>query len=375
MSTTEPASPAMHTTPLQDQHIELGAKMVEFGGWSMPVQYGSILDEVRRVRATGGLFDLCHMGRVNISGPDTLRFCDALFTNFVARIPGGAIRYALLCHEDGSPIDDVLIYRGEDDVFVVVNASNCAADLAWLEEHAAGYDVTIVDQTASLAMIALQGQISEVVLQGITEGLDLSTVGYYRYAFGSVLGVDDVRVSRTGYTGEDGFEVYCPAEGAADLWRALLAAGENHGLAPIGLGARDTLRLEAGMPLYGHEIDADHNPVEAGLGFGISFKEEKGDWIGREALARVRDNPARRLVGIRTDGRRVPRQGYSLWHGEKQVGHVTSGAVSPTVGANIGAAYLDLGEDQVGGTVEMDIRGRRQECVICDLPFFSRTRK
>ncbi len=375
MPATQASPPAMQQTPLHAQHLALGAKLVEFGGWQMPVQYGPILDEVRRVRTSGGLFDLCHMGRVKISGPDTLAFCDRLFTNYVARIPVGAIRYALLCREDGNPLDDVLVYRGEDEVFVVVNAANCATDLAWLREHATDFEIEITDQTAEQAMLALQGQISQAVLQELTPDLDLATIGYYRFAHGTVLGVDDVRISRTGYTGEDGFEVYFPQAGAVDLWRALLAHGQSHGLAPIGLGARDTLRLEAGMPLYGRELDCEHNPIEAGLAFGVSFEEEKGDWIGRAALEHVRDNPTRRLVGIQTSGKRAPRQGYALLRDNQRVGVVTSGAISPTVEANIGMAYLDLGHDQAGTTVELDIRGRRQECTVCELPFYSRARK
>ncbi|MDP6518800.1 MAG: glycine cleavage system aminomethyltransferase GcvT, partial [Planctomycetota bacterium] len=373
-ASTASRATTMQTSPLHAEHLALGAKLVEFGGWQMPVQYGPILEEVRCVRERGGLFDLCHMGRLRISGGDTLAFCDRLFTNFVARIPEGAIRYALLCREDGNPIDDVLVYRDGDEIFVVVNAANCAADLAWLREHAGGFAVEITDQSAELAMVALQGQISEAVLQELTTDLDLSTVGYYRFARGTVLGVPEVLISRTGYTGEDGFEVYYPTEGAVELWRALLAAGEALGLAPIGLGARDTLRLEAGMPLYGHEIDGEHNPIEAGLSFGISFKDEKGAWIGRAALAQARDNLKRRLVGIQTAGKRAPRQGYPLMRGDEQVGLVTSGAISPTVNANIGMAYLNLGQDQAGTTVELDIRGRRQECTVCELPFYSRKR-
>jgi aminomethyltransferase len=365
----------MQHTPLHDAHARLGAKLIEFGGWHMPVQYGPILDEVRCVRERSGLFDLSHMGRFRITGPDAVAFVDRVATSFCAKIPLQAIRYGLLCREDGSPIDDVLVYRDEGEVFIVVNASNTQADLDWLRRHAAEFDITIEDQTRELAMLALQGPASQTVLQKLVEGKDLAEIGYYKFSYGQVCEIEGVRISRTGYTGEDGFEVYIPADEAERVWNALLVAGESEGLAPIGLGARDTLRLEAGMSLYGHEIDEDHNPIEAGLNFAISFKEEKGDWIGREALAAIKAHPSRKLVGITTDGKRVPRQGYKLFREGREVGHICSGAVSPTLGKNIGSAYLPLDLAQVGETVDMDIRGKLQTCTVVDMPFYSRTRK
>lgn len=363
-------------TRLHDVHVAAGAKMVPFGGWSMPVQYASILDEVKQVRERTGLFDLGHMGRIDVTGADAVPYLEGLVTTFVAKIPVSGIRYGLLCREDGGPIDDLLLYKTDDEnVFVVANASNKDAVLAWLHDHAAGKDVTITDRTDELAMLALQGQGSQDALQPLVEGLDLGTIGYYKFAFGTVCGIENVRISRTGYTGEDGFELYFPNDEAERVWNALLESAGTPALAPIGLGARDTLRLEAGMPLYGHEIDAEHNPVEAGLNFAVSFKEEKGDWIGREALAAVKANPTRKLVGIETDGKRVPREGYALFDGDTEVGRVCSGAVSPTVGANIGTAYLPVELAEAGRTVDMDIRGKRQSCVVRDLPFYSRTRK
>ncbi|MEE8148754.1 MAG: glycine cleavage system aminomethyltransferase GcvT [Longimicrobiales bacterium] len=364
----------MRETPLHDVHRALGANLVEFGGWHMPVQYGPILDEVRLVREHVGLFDLSHMGRLRITGPDAVAFVDRVATCFCAKIPIGAIRYGLLCREDGNPIDDLLVYRGEHEVFLVVNASNSSRDLAWLQEHAAGFEVEIEDQTNELAMLALQGSGSEAALGPLLEGLDLSSIGYYRFGAGTLCGIPDVRVSRTGYTGEDGFEIYFPAAETERVWTALLEAGEPVKLAPIGLGARDTLRLEAGMALFGHEIDESHNPIEAGLSFGVSFHEDKGDWIGREALAQIKANPTRALVGITTDGKRVPRQGYALWSGDEKVGEICSGAVSPTIGKNIGTGYLPVSLAKAGVTVDMELRGKRQPCIVVDLPFYSRTR-
>lgn len=363
-------------TRLHDVHVAAGARMVPFGGWSMPVQYASILEEAKRVRTRTGLFDLGHMGRIDVTGPDAVPFLDRLVTNFVAKIPEGAIRYGLMCVEDGGPLDDLLVYKtGATDVFVVANASNKDTVLAWMRDHVGSSDVTITDRSDELAMLALQGPASQAALQPLVEDLDLGEVGYYKFRFATVAGIPDVRVSRTGYTGEDGFELYFPQDEAERVWHALLEAGAPEGIAPIGLGARDTLRLEAGMPLYGHEIDRDHNPIEAGLNFGVSFKEEKGDWIGRDALAAIKDAPRRKLVGITTDGKRVPREGYALFHGDDEVGRVCSGAVSPTLDTNIGTAYLPVALAEAGTTVQMDIRGKRQECVVCDLPFYSRKAK
>jgi len=364
----------MKETPLFDTHVACGAKMVDFAGWRMPVQYGSILDEVRRVRERCGLFDLCHMGRLSLRGGDALALAERLVTCFVGRIPEGAIRYGLLCREDGAPLDDVLVYREPDGIWLVVNAANCRTDLDWIRGHAGSSDVEVLDQTGELAMVALQGRRSQEVLQELVD-VDLAQLGYYRFTFGRLLDLEGVRISRTGYTGEDGFEVYFPVHAAHAVWQGLLEAGSDAGLAPIGLGARDTLRLEAGMPLYGHEIDLEHNPIEAGLHFGVSFHEEKGEWIGREALERIRAAPRRKLVGITTDGPRVPRQGYGIFHGGREVGQVCSGAVSPTLGKNIGSIYLPLELARAGERVEMDVRGKRQACSVVDLPFYSRTRK
>ena len=365
----------MKRTTLHDTHQALGAKLIEFGGYSMPVQYGPILDEVRCVRTAAGLFDLGHMGRVLITGPDAVAFVDRVATNHCARIPVGSIRYSLLCNEDGFPLDDVLLYRQEDAVYIVVNAANTATDLAWMRKHAEGFQVEIDDQTEATAMLALQGQRSAEILSQLITGYDLSRLGYYKFTFATVCDLPDVRISRTGYTGEDGFEVYFPADEAPRVWRALSEVGEPLGLKPIGLGARDVLRLEAGMPLYGHELDLEHQPLEAGLSFGVSFREEKGEWIGRAALERAKAAPTRRLVGLTTPGPRVPRQGTPVYDGDRQVGAVCSGAPSPTLETNIASAYVALGHDDAGRALELDFRGKRQACTLQDLPFYSRTRK
>jgi aminomethyltransferase len=349
--------------------------MVEFGGWNMPVQYGPILEEAALVRSKAGLFDLSHMGRVSVRGRDRVAFLDRIATNFVAKIPSGAIRYALFCRADGNPIDDLLVYPGADEVYLVVNASNTATDLAWMREHARGFQVEIQDETDATAMIAVQGPLAREVLAPLADGIDVQGLGYYKFAFGTLCGIERVRVSRTGYTGELGFEVYLPRAEAARVWNALLESGARHGLKPCGLGARDTLRLEAGMPLYGHEIDARHNPIEAGLGFGVSFAPEKGDWIGRAALAAVQAAPRRRLVGLTTPGPRVPRQGHELVIGGERQGYVVSGSVSPALGLNIATAYVPVGLGEPGAPLEIDFKGKLQPAQFHPLPFFSRTRK
>lgn len=366
----------MRETPLHDVHVAAGAKMVEFGGWHMPVQYGPILEEVRRVREKAGLFDLSHMGRLTLAGRDAVALADRLISCWVARIKQGSIRYGCLCRADGMPLDDLLVYRdGESEISLVVNAANADRDRAWIQEHVAGSAAELTDHTVATAMLAVQGPASPAALQPCVEGLDVEALGYYKFDFGTVCGIPDVRVSRTGYTGETGYEIYLPAAEGPRVWAELLEAGAPHGLAPIGLGARDTLRLEAGMSLYGHEIDEEHDPIQAGLNFAVSFKEEKGDWIGRDALQAIEQAPERQLVGIRTDGKRVPRQGYELLHDDRVVGEVVSGAISPTLGTNIGTAYLPLDLATPGTEVELDVRGKRQLCTVCELPFYSRTRK
>lgn len=362
----------MKETSLHAVHVAHGAKMVPFAGWDMPVQYGPILDEARRVRTRAGLFDLGHMGRVRVSGPDAVPYLDRIASNFVAKIPVGSIRYSLLCRENGYPIDDLLVYREEDGVYLVVNAANTAEDLAWMRQHAAGFDVQIDDRTDATAMLALQGPSSPAILARVA-GDDLGELGYYKWTRASVCGLDDVHVSRTGYTGEVGFELTFPTAEAPRVWSALLEAGGDD-VAPIGLGARDVLRLEAGMALFGHEIDAEHHGLEAGLSFAISFKEEKGDWIGKAALQAAKESPTRRLVGVTTPGPRIPRQGQRIFAGDQEVGVCCSGAKSPTLETNIASAYVKLGHDDPETELEIDFRGKRQPCRVQDLPFYSRTR-
>jgi len=369
----------MKRTPLHSVHVELGARMVEFGGWEMPVQYASILEEGRTVRSAAGLFDLSHMGRFEVHGRDAVALVDRVCTNHCAKMPPGSIRYSLLCREDGQALDDLLIYREEAGVYLVVNASNSERDLAWIRAHAAGLAAEVRDTTAATAMLALQGPRSEEVLARIVRGFELGSLRYYRFGFGEVAGLAHTRISRTGYTGEDGFEIYLPASEGVRVWHELLEHGKPLGLAPIGLGARDVLRLEAGMALFGHEIAEDTNPREAGIEFALALTPEKGDFVGRAGLERLGREKRARLVGITTPGPRVPRQGLELFDparpGSGAVGRVVSGGVSPTLGTNIGSAFVRLGLDREGVELELDVRGKRQPARVQELPFFSRTRK
>jgi aminomethyltransferase len=364
----------MRETPLKEQHEKAGARMVPFGGWNMPVQYRSILEEARHVRAKVGLFDLCHMGRFRVEGAEAEALLQRVITNDVTKIPSGAIRYACLTKEDGCVLDDVLVYRDpakEGEFFVVVNASNRERDLEWMQKHAAGFDAVVRDLSDDMAMIALQGPRSEQVLQKIVD-VQLSELGYYKWCHGKVDGLE-ASFSRTGYTGEDGFEIYYPVAEAARIWDLLLEVGKEDELEPIGLGARDTLRLEAGMALYGHELSEDINPLEAGLQWAVRLST---DFVGRDALQKVKEEgPARKLVGLVTESRRVPRNGYKVLHDGAEVGHIASGSFSPVRDCNIATAFVrsDLAED--GTELQFEIRpGTTESAKVVPLPFYKRSK-
>ena len=345
--------------------------MVPFSGWDMPVQYGSILDEARHVRAKCGLFDLCHMGRFRVTGSGAETALKRLVTNNVAKIKPGVIRYALLTKEDGGVLDDVLVYRDPErteEFFVVVNAGNCDRDLEWMQTHAAPLGGTVTDHTSELAMIALQGPASESILNPHT-GKDLAELGYYKWIHTRVFDIE-VSVSRTGYTGEDGFEIYCPTKQAVRIWDALVETGADLGLLPIGLAARDTLRLEAGMALYGHELSESINPYEAGLGWAVKLKS---GFIGAEVLAAVKENgPARQLVGLETTSRRVPRQDYPVIADGEQIGFVASGTFSPVRDCNIATAFVPPDYAGVGTQLGFRVRDKDEPASVVALPFYKR---
>jgi len=363
----------LRSTPLTEAHREAGARLVDFAGYAMPVQYGNILDEVVRVREHGGLFDLCHMGRCRIVGERRVEAAQFLVHVNVHKLKPGAIRYSFFAREDGTTIDDVLVYGDEDEVFFCINAGNRERDLAWMDEVARRHDCRVEDLSDELAMIAIQGPASVATVDPLAD-VDVDAIRYYGFVRGTI-GGHPARISRTGYTGEDGYELYFPAHAGREVWDALLEAGEPHGVRPIGLGARDTLRLEAGMALYGHELDDTTNPVEAGI--VVKPVKHPHDFSGRRAIEAVLETgPARRLSGLVTDGPRVPRQGYALYPPgrDEPVATVCSGSPSPTVGAHIGTAYYRTGHEVAGTTLEMDIRGVRQPVTVTALPFYKRPR-
>ena len=357
-------------TPLYEAHVSLGARMVPFGGWDMPVQYASILDEARHVRSACGLFDLCHMGRVDFRGPGAMDCLQRLVSNDVSKIKQGQIRYALLCREDGGVLDDVLVYHhpvDEGRFFVVINAGNREKDLAWMRQHAQGQDCEVVDLSDELAMIALQGPDSEAILDVHCEA-DLSALGYYRWTATKVAGLE-CTVSRTGYTGEDGFEIYYPASEARNIWDRVLG-DDSTSIRPIGLGARDTLRLEAGMALYGHELTEDINPYEAGLSWAVKLGS---GFIGAEALRTVKEEgPKRHLVGLDVDGRRVPRDGNRVEIDGEDVGWIASGTFSPVHEHNIATAFIASPKRDEGTRVVVRIRDHEAPARVRALPFYKR---
>jgi aminomethyltransferase len=371
MTAHDTAATSLKRTPLYEEHRALGARLVEFSGWEMPVQYSSILEEHRAVRTRAGLFDVSHMGEFKIEGPDAFAFLQHLVPNDISRLAIHQALYTQLCLPDGGTVDDLIIYRLADmHYMMVVNAANIDKDYAWVEKQAKHFkDVHLANQSDTTALLALQGPEAQAILQPLTE-VDLSGIRYYHCAPGVVDGINCI-ISRTGYTGEDGFELYCAPVDAAKLWKDLLAAGKDKGLLPAGLGARDTLRLEAGYCLYGHELDEQTNPLEARLGWTVKF--DKGDFIGRDALLKVKEEgPKLKLIGIEMVERGVCRNDYAIYENDQQIGAITSGAPSPTLNKNIGMGYVEAQHAVVGNTVQIDIRGKRTAAQIVALPFYKR---
>lgn len=358
-------------TPLYERHVELGGRIVDFAGWWLPVQYAGILEEHRAVREQAGLFDVSHMGEIRVVGTDAEAYVQKIFTNELATLQSGKVRYSPMCYPSGGTVDDVLIYRlSSSEFWLVVNAGNKDKDFVWLLENAAGFDVSITDESSETAEIALQGPAAAAIIEKLSS-LAPSQLGYYEFLPQHELVGVSVLISRTGYTGEDGFEIYCKPAEATIIWDALLEAGKEFGLQPTGLGCRDTLRFEAAMPLYGHELSADISPLEAGLGKFVSF--DKADFNGREALLKQREmGLKRKLVGFEMLGRGIARSGYPVLLDGLQVGSVTSGSFSPTLGKNLGMALVDSGAGRVGAKIEIEIRGKLVEAQIITKPFYRR---
>jgi aminomethyltransferase len=367
----------MAKTPLYDAHVAAGARVVDFHGWDMPVQYEGILDETRRVRGRAGLFDLCHMGRLEVRGKDREALVEHVFSANLSKMRHGKAKYGFLLDEHGYPIDDVLVYRDKDLVHVVINATGRGKDPDWVRarQKAKGYQADVKDCSDEQAMIAIQGPASEAILQPLC-GVDLSSVPYYGFANGPVLGIPCL-IARTGYTGEDGFELFFDKREARRVWDALLATGKSLELAPIGLGARDTLRLEAGMPLYGQEITNEKgqeiHPLEAELEFGLDLS--KKDTVGIAPLAAAKaKGVARRAVSLVGGAGRVARTGTRLFRDGKDVGFVTSGSFSPTLDKSIARGLVASAAASMGSTLEAEVRGKRYPMTVVPSPFYQRKR-
>ena len=356
-------------TPLYEEHLKCRGKIVEFGGYLLPVQYETgVIKEHMAVRTACGLFDVSHMGEILVQGPDAVKNLNHLLTNDYTVMNDGQARYSPMCYEDGGTVDDLIVYKvKDDDYFVVVNASNKDKDFAWMKDHCFG-DVSITDVSASYAQIALQGPKAEAILSRLTDRENIPA-GYYTALFDRQVGGISCMVSRTGYTGEDGFELYLKAEEGCRMWELLLEAGKEDGLIPCGLGARDTLRLEAGMPLYGHELSESISPVAAGL--GIFVKLDKEEFIGKDALLAA-GKPARKRIGLRVTGKGIAREHQEVMKGEKLVGMTTSGTHCPYVGAPVAMAMVDRELAVIGEKFDVVVRGRRVEAEVVKLPFYRR---
>ncbi|MCX4979540.1 glycine cleavage system aminomethyltransferase GcvT [Streptomyces sp. NBC_00620] len=369
------SSNAPRHTALDALHRSLGATMTDFAGWDMPLRYGSERDEHLAVRTKAGLFDLSHMGEITVTGPQAAVLLNYALVGNIASVGVGRARYTMICRADGGILDDLIVYRlAETEYMVVANASNAQVVLDALVERAADFDAVVRDDRDAYALIAVQGPESPGILKSLTDA-DLDGLKYYAGLPGTVAGVPAL-IARTGYTGEDGFELFVSPGDAEKVWQALTEAGAPAGLIPCGLSCRDTLRLEAGMPLYGHELSTSLTPFDAGLGRVVKFEKE-GDFVGREALSaaaeRALENPPRVLVGLIAEGRRVPRAGYSVVADGKVVGEVTSGAPSPTLGKPIAMAYVDAAHSAPGSAgVGVDIRGSHEPYEVVALPFYKR---
>lgn len=357
-------------TPLYEEHQAAKAKIIDFGGWEMPVQYAGVIEEHHTVRQKAGLFDVSHMGEIDVRGKEALAFVQKLIANDVTKLTDGKIIYSPMCYLTGGIVDDLLVYQhNPEHLLLVVNASNTDKDYEWILEQVKGFDVAVENLSSRTAQIALQGPQAEKILQRLT-GVDLAAIKYYTFTYGDVDGVRCL-ISRTGYTGEDGFEIYMAPEFAAQLWRKILAAGAPEGIQPIGLGARDTLRFEARLPLYGNELSDTISPLEAGLGIFVQLNGS--DFNGRDALLKQKElGLPRKLVGLEMVGRGIARSHYPLAKNGEEIGFVTSGSYSPTLEKNIALGLIRADLAVMGETLDVMIRGKAVQAKIIPSLFYKR---
>ncbi|WP_227937808.1 glycine cleavage system aminomethyltransferase GcvT [Alkalihalobacillus deserti] len=360
-------------TPLFEAYKKYGAKVIDFGGWELPVQFSSILAEHEAVRKEAGLFDVSHMGEVLVEGKDAESYINYLVTNDVTKIGINQAQYTAMCYPDGGTVDDLLVYKLENEKYLlVINAANIEKDYEWMEQHVKG-DVTLQNISGNIAQLAIQGPKAEVILQKLTE-TDLSEIGFFHFSQHVNLdGVTDVLVSRTGYTGEDGFELYLATDKAEALWGKLLEAGKEDGLKPCGLGARDTLRFEARLALYGQELTNEISPLEAGIGFAVKTNKES-NFIGKDILkAQKEEGLKRKLVGIEVTGRGIPRNGYKVFSaGEEEIGFITSGTHSPSLKKSLGLALVSAEHAEMGKQLKVEVRNKKIDAVVVRSPFYKK---
>ena len=359
-------------TPLYDAHVKAGGKIVPFAGYLLPVQYGTgVITEHMAVREKAGLFDVSHMGEVLCEGKDALANLNQILTNDFTNMVDGQARYSPMCNENGGTVDDLIVYkRGDNDYFIVVNAANKDKDYQWMLDHQFG-EVTFTDASSEYGQIALQGPKAMEILKKLTAEENIPKKYYHAVFDTEVAGIPCI-ISKTGYTGEDGVELYLASENAEKMWDALLEAGKDEGLIPCGLGARDTLRMEAAMPLYGHEMDDEISPLETGLKFAVKMGKEE-DFIGKKAMEE-RGEPKITRIGLKVTGRGIIREHQDIYIGEKKIGHTTSGTHCPFLGYPIAMALVDAGSVEIGNKVEVDVRGRKVEAEVIALPFYKRAK-
>ena len=362
----------LKTTPLHDEHQKLGARMVDFGGWHMPIQYTSISQEHEACRKAVALFDVSHMGEIRVRGENALNWLQTMVTNNLEKIKDGQAQYNVLCYENGGCVDDIIVYRlAYNDLFICVNASNTDKDFEWLKQHQPP-GVTVTNESAEWGQIAVQGPQAQALCERVC-GITLGDMKYYHFTQATIQGSPAI-IARTGYTGEDGFELYVAREKTASIWNLLLTEGKSYGVLPAGLAARDTLRTEMKFALYGHEISETLNPIEAGLAWVVKF--DKGPFIGADALQKIKASPTRRhLVGLKTTGRGIPRQGYNVYaemNATNAVGTITSGTLSPSLKHGIAIAYVDHAVAKIGTRVFVKIRDEFVEHIVTETPFYKR---
>ncbi|SDY78828.1 glycine cleavage system aminomethyltransferase GcvT [Tindallia californiensis] len=361
-------------TPLYQWHDANGGKMVEYAGWQMPVQYEGLMSEHHAVRQKAGMFDVSHMGEVRVKGKEALSFIQHLLTNDFSSMKDGEILYTFMCYPEGGVVDDLLVYRfAQDEYLLVINAGNVQKDLDWINEKAQKFEVDVIDESDRTAELAIQGPLAEEITQRVTDQ-NLSEIKFFNFKDHVTIAGVKCLISRTGYTGEDGFEIYTKWDELETVWKALMKAGEDEGIQPAGLGCRDTLRFEAGLPLYGHEISKDISPVEAGYGFFVKLK--KDDFIGLEALKKQKEaGIPRKLVGFEMLGKGIPRSEYDvLLEGEK-IGFVTTGYVSPTLNKNVGLALVDRKTIEGQEQITIQIRKKQVEAKLIPTPFYRKNTK